>query len=93
MQDDYFEWDDAKAASNRQKHRVSFDDARHVFDDPNGIDESDDDPDEDRWKRTGRGSSGLLLVVFVERDPRIRIISARRANNHEQALYDRQSLP
>ena len=29
-----FEWDDAKAASNLQKHRVSFEEARAVFSDP-----------------------------------------------------------
>ena len=93
MQDDAFEWDDAKAASNRRKHRVDFIEARHVFDDPNGIDEPDDDPDENRWKRTGRGPGNVLIVVFAERFPRIRIISARRANRHEQAVYDRQALP
>ena len=93
MQDDAFEWDDAKAASNRRKHRVDFIEARQVFDDPNGIDEPDDDPDENRWKRTGRGTSDVLIVVFAERFPRIRIISARRANRHEQAVYDRQALP
>ncbi len=31
MQDEDFEWDDAKAASNLEKHKVSFDAARHVF--------------------------------------------------------------
>ena len=93
MQDDAFEWDDAKAASNRRKHRVDFIEARHVFDDPNGIVEPDDDPDENRWKRTGRGPGKVLIVVFAERFPRIRIISARRANRHEQAVYDRQALP
>ncbi len=28
-----FEWDPAKADSNRRKHRVSFDEAESVFDD------------------------------------------------------------
>jgi uncharacterized DUF497 family protein len=38
VRDDRFEWDDAKADSNRRKHGVSFDQAREAFDDPNGID-------------------------------------------------------
>jgi uncharacterized DUF497 family protein len=29
-----FEWDDKKAASNRRKHGITFDDATQVFDDP-----------------------------------------------------------
>lgn len=29
-----FEWDSRKAASNRNKHSVSFDEATTVFDDP-----------------------------------------------------------
>ena len=93
MQDDRFEWDDAKAASNRRKHRVDFVEARLVFDDPSAIDEPDDDPDEDRWKRTGSSPRGVLVVIFAERFPRIRIISARRATHHEEADYLRQALP
>jgi uncharacterized DUF497 family protein len=33
MTEDEFEWDDAKAASNLAKHKVSFEIARLVFDD------------------------------------------------------------
>jgi len=29
-----FEWDEAKAATNLAKHRVAFDEAKTVFDDP-----------------------------------------------------------
>jgi hypothetical protein len=34
MQDDEFEWDDAKAAANYAKHRVRFETASRVFNDP-----------------------------------------------------------
>lgn len=91
MRDDRFEWDDAKAASNLRKHRVSFDQAREVFDDPDGQFEIDDDPDEDRWKLTGRSAVGILVVVHVERGTRIRIISARGATRREEAGYHRQA--
>jgi len=37
MNDDDFEWDDAKAAANYAKHGVSFGRARLVFSDPFGI--------------------------------------------------------
>ena len=93
MMDANFEWDDAKATRNATKHGVSFDDAREAFKDPNSIEEADPDPDENRWRLTGRTRAGLLLVIYVERGPRIRIISARKATPHEQARYIRQARP
>ena len=29
-----FEWDEEKNAANKEKHRISFETAAHVFDDP-----------------------------------------------------------
>lgn len=91
LQGDRFEWDDAKAHANRRKHGVSFDVACEAFDDPSGFDEIDYDPDEERWTRTGMTSSGILVIINTERGHRIRIISARRANRHEQDDYHRQA--
>lgn len=93
MKDDRFEWDDRKAESNRRKHGVSFDEARDVFDDPDYIEEPDDDPDEEGWKRIGRARAEFLVVIYTERGPLIRIISARKATRHEQDFYNRQALP
>lgn len=93
MRDDFFEWDDAKAEANRRKHGVSFDIARAAFEDPFGYDDVDDDPDEDRWARTGAGPTGILFVIYTNRGPRIRIISARRANSYEQDCYHRKAGP
>jgi uncharacterized protein len=93
MRDDWFEWDDDKAARNWKKHRISFELARDVFDDANALEEPDDDPDEERWQRTGLTSAGVVLVVYTERSTRYRIISARRATSHEQDSYFRQARP
>jgi uncharacterized protein len=91
VRDDRFEWDDAKADANRRKHGISFDVACEAFNDPFGFDEVDHDPDEVRWIRTGMSKSGILVVINTERGHRIRIISARRANRHEQDDYHRQA--
>ena len=91
MRDDRFEWDDVKAASNALKHDVTFEEAREVFDDQNGLFEFDEDPDEERWKVTGRSAADILVVVHVERGTRIRIISARVATGREEADYRRQA--
>ena len=90
MGSDEFEWDDAKAKANLKKHKISFREARRVFDDPFAIIEQDfaEDYGEDRFLAIGRIEGLLLTVVFTERANRIRIISARRANRDEQKSYD-----
>jgi len=90
MRDDEFEWDDAKAAENIRDHEVTFETARAAFDDPDSIDRDDPDPDEERFVRLCRLDLRIFVVVWTERDGRIRIISARRANRHEQRTYYRQ---
>jgi len=74
-----FEWDDAKALLNEQKHSISFDEAVTVFADPLSltiIDETHSD-EEDRYVDIGESSSGrLLIVVYTEREETIRIIRA-----------------
>jgi len=93
MNDDRFEWDDAKAAANYAKHGVSFRRARLVFADLFGIAEYDDRNEygEDRFTRVGMVEGTLLFVSYTERGERIRIISARRAPKHEQDDYYRQN--
>lgn len=86
-----FEWDGAKASSNRRKHHVGFEEASTAFADPCSL--SIPDPvhseDEDRWILLGASASGrLLVVVHVERDGIIRIISARRATARERRQYE-----
>ena len=92
MRNDRFEWDDDKARLNLAKHKVSFDTASAVFDDPNAIIEADDEPDEERWHTIGLAISNLLYVIWTERHGNIiRIISARKANRDEEDRYYRQA--
>jgi uncharacterized DUF497 family protein len=93
MQDDQFEWDDAKAAANHAKHGVSFDEARPVFDDPFALVLSDDSaPGEERWRLIGMSGGRVLFAVFTEpAHGRRRIISARRATKREQDAYAKQA--
>ncbi len=94
MRNDRFEWDDEKARRNLVKHGVSFDEAALVFDDPNAWVEPDEsDPDEERWATTGMATDKVLLVISTDRGTRTRIISARRASQHEEDNYYRQALP
>ncbi len=86
-----FQWDKAKAAANLRKHGITFEVASSVFGDPLAI--TFHDPlhsvKEHRFLAFGVSHSGLLLVVaFVERDGRIRLISARRATRAERVIYE-----
>lgn len=91
MRDEDFEWDDAKAASNLRKHSVSFETARLAFADPAWVDGDDPDLDEERFNRICMHDGRTYMIIYTERGTRTRIISARKANRHEQALYDDQS--
>lgn len=55
MNDDHFEWDDAKAALNYASHGVTFETAKRVFRDPFAIERLDDREDygEDRYNIIG----------------------------------------
>jgi len=90
VQDDEFEWDDKKAASNFDKHGVTFENARAAFHDPNSLDREDPDPDEERFSRLCRLGRHVFVVIWTERGERIRIISARLATKHERRTYFRQ---
>ena len=86
-----FEWDREKAIENLRKHGVSFPEASTVFFDPNEVTRHDDEPSttEDRFTTVGMSQwQRLLLVVHCERGPRIRIVSARRAEPQERAIYE-----
>ena len=87
-----FEWDDAKAASNLKKHRVSVDEAVTVFGDSLAITFPDTDHEDGEYRsRTyGMSSSGrLLVVVHTERRSNVRIISARKATKYEKNIYEK----
>jgi uncharacterized DUF497 family protein len=60
-----FEWDPQKAASNRQKHGLSFELAASVFKDPKAVSifDADHSGEEDRWITIGMAATGAILVV------------------------------
>jgi uncharacterized protein len=93
-----FEWDDAKARSNRRKHGISFEIAKHVFVDPDALVEQDRiEGGEFRWQTIGTVDGVFLLLVAHSVEFRngdqtetIRIISARRADKRERKRYEKE---
>lgn len=84
-----FEWDEEKYAVNLRKHGVKFEEAAEVFFDPENRFGDASVEDEFRGYVVGYSlSKRILLVVFVEREVRTRIISARRATSQEIKEYE-----
>ena len=83
-----FEWDEEKNVLNKQKHKISFETAMHVFEDPEYIEMYDFEhsAEEDRYIAIGKVGE-VLFVVFTERKEFIRLISARLATEKERRLY------
>jgi uncharacterized DUF497 family protein len=79
------EFDISKAASNKRKHGVSFDEAATALLDPNALSAEDKyAADEHRWILLGTSCRArMLVVVYTLRENRIRIISARKATKRE----------
>jgi uncharacterized DUF497 family protein len=86
-----FEFDPAKAASNRRKHKVTFTEAMTVFEDRLAATIPDEDHSESEERFTTIGLSSrqrVLLIVHLELDGRIRLISAREASASEKQQYE-----
>ena len=86
-----FEWNEQKATINKNKHGVSFEEANTVFSDPLSL--TIDDPlhsrSEQRFIIIGRSiRQRTVVVVYVERRNKIRIISARLATSREKKTYE-----
>ena len=86
-----FEWDEEKARTSLQKHKVGFDEATTVFSDPFSITIPDPDHsvDEERYIDIGTSDKGRVLIVFyTERGMNIRIIGCRKATPTERRRYE-----
>lgn len=90
-----FEWDRRKARINVQKHGISFEEAKTIFNDPLLLTYPDHLHLKDKARYISLGYSiqaQLLLVIHTEKEEkakiRIRIISSRKATRKERKNYE-----
>ena len=90
-----FEWDENKARTNAQKHKVEFNEARTLFNDPRLLTYPDEyhSEAEDRYISIGQSDRHrVLLVVHTEQEAEdtliVRIISCRKATASERQAYE-----
>jgi uncharacterized protein len=90
-------WDEEKNRINRRDHKVSFEIAELVFNDPLAITLPDPYQGEKRWRTIGSPSRSSEVVLFVVHiwpeadeagDEVGRIISARKATRLERKAYE-----
>jgi uncharacterized protein len=86
-----FTWDERKNRVNQRKHRISFETAIWVFDDPFQVSWQDREVEgEARCQTIGMVEGVHVLVVAhtVEEDEKmIRVLSARKATPRERRIY------
>ncbi len=91
----FVDWDEKKNLSNYRKHRVLFETAMRVFDDPDLLMDQDREVNgEARWQTMGLVDGVLLLLVAHtleddEGEELVRIISARKVTRMERRRYER----
>jgi uncharacterized DUF497 family protein len=90
---EHFVWNHEKAASNKSKHGISFEEAAEVFIDPFVEFITADVDGEDREAALGfTFGHSLLYVINIERpDGSIRLISARKATASERSFYENRA--
>ncbi len=83
-----FEWDENKRLLNIEKHGIDFVDALHIFDDVDRIELETFRNNEQRFLTIGQVEGVVILLVYVNRAEKVRIISARRASFEERKYYE-----
>jgi len=90
-----FEWDEDKEIANFAKHKVNFEEAKTLFNDPLLLTFPDTAHSEDeiRFITIGISANGSVLVlIHAERGNKIRIISCRKATKNERRFYEQKNI-
>ena len=86
-----FEWDENKEKSNFRKHGISFTEGESVLYDLFSLTIPDPDHsiEEQRFIDIGESNKNrILVVIYTEREDRIRIISVPKATSAERKMYE-----
>ena len=90
-----FIWSRKKSIAVRKKHQLAFEDVAGVFVDANAIEVPSGDVEGANLALIGHcAATGIIFVAYAYRngDHLIRLISARKADASERALYQNNVL-
>jgi len=83
-----FEFDSQKSDGNKKKHRIDFNEAQELWNDPDLMEIPLKTSDEPRFLVIGRISEKHWSAIITYRGDKIRIISARRSRKEEVDIYE-----
>ncbi|HDZ83624.1 MAG TPA: BrnT family toxin [Nitrospirae bacterium] len=83
-----FEFDDNKSNTNKKKHKINFNEAQELWDDPDLIEIPIISSDESRYLVIGKISGKHWSGIITYREEIIRIISVRRSRKEEVDIYE-----
>ncbi len=83
-----FEFDINKSNSNKKKHKIDFNEALELWDDPDLIEVPIITSDEPRYLVIGKISGKHWSGIITYREEKIRIISVRRSRKEEVDIYE-----
>lgn len=83
-----FEFDENKSKSNKQKHGISFNEAKELWEDMDYVEIPIKTSDEPRFLVIGKITNKHWTGIITYRSENIRIISVRRARKEEIDIYE-----
>jgi len=87
-----FEWDLEKSHTNRLKHKIDFESAKSLWEDPDRIEIRAPHLMENRYILIGKIGKHLWSTVYTLRGEAVRIISVRRSKKQEMKLMNKRKL-
>ena len=82
----FFEYDPKKASTNKEKHNISFEEAKTLWECDHIIINANT-TQEPRSIIIGTIKNKLHTCIFTTRDAKIRLISCRRSRKNEEDLF------
>jgi len=82
-----FEFDEKKSIKNKQKHGISFEEAKSLWNDDAVVIPAKS-IDEERYALISKLNNKCFVAIFTIRDEKYRIISVRRCRKNEEVIYE-----
>ena len=86
----HFEWDPIKSRQNEAKHKIAFERAVVLWNDPDRVEILAPHPLENRYILIANIEDRLWSAVYTLREGAVRIISVRRSRKRERDLYEKE---
>ena len=84
-----FEYNSDKSLSNKEKHGISFEEAKLLWKDPFAIEVPIYSYEEERHLVIGKINNKIWSAIITYRNSKTRLISVRRSRKNEEIYYEK----